>query len=175
MKYSIVNFDDLKEKENFERYFYEAFSRLEKQHLIRQIWEWDDDSRKLALKTPDSRSVAYTWLNEQGQNIFYVAGSYHRDTFSQFAFYGFSVPKSIGTYCEVLTLFSTPFCTKSLSEIDQQFLKSYCHEQGRLNNCSALLATCAPRLLGLYRRWGWELLESRTIEGEIRHFIAYRL
>ena len=175
MRCSIVNFDDPKEKESFERYFYKAFCKVEKQQLIRQIWKWDDAGQRLLLKIPDNRLVVYTWADEEGQNVFYVAGSYDRENFSQFMFYGFSVPESIGTYCEVLTLFSTPFFKQSLHDVDQQFLKPYCHEQGRMNNCSALLATCAPRLLGLYQRWGWELLESKTIEGEVRHFIAYRL
>jgi len=175
MQCSLVNFDDPTEKENFERYFYEAFARVEKQDLIRKIWKWNDEDRKLLLKIPEKRSVVYTWVNEEGRNIFYVAGSYLRENFSQFKFYGFDVPETIGTYCEVLTLFSTPFFNKSMTEVDQKFLRPYCHEQGRMNKCSALLATCAPRLLALYKRWGWELLETKTIDGEVRHFIAYKL
>lgn len=154
----------------FEKHFYTAFAAIEQQHLIRQIWNWDDDAARIGLKSPLSSTTVFVW-NKEENPCFYVAGSFDSNRFSQLEFYGFRKPEDDGCYGEVFTLFSTPWIQASLYEIENSFLEPFCYEYARQQGITHLLATCSRRLLPLYRKWKWEVLETKLIGSEERYFI----
>lgn len=171
---SRIDLTNASEREIYEKHFYAAFNKLKAQSLIRQIWNWDDELQRISLKIPNEKIALYTWKNEQEQNLFYVGGIYER-SYSQFEYYGFAAPEDAGKYCEILTLFSTPYFAGNLYNLEKEFLKAYCYEQAREHGCNSLLATCAPHLLRLYLKWSWKLVESKNFEGGVRHFIQLDL
>lgn len=170
----IVRHSDKVLIEDFEKSFYTAYSPVKQQKLIRQIWIWDDEKQRISLRCPISSAIIFVWF-ENGRPGFYVAGSFDRTTFSQLDYYGFQKPNDVGIYGEVLTLHPTPWLTTSILKLDAVFLKPFCYAYAKSHGATHLLATCSKAMLTLYKRWGWLVLESKTIKGEERFFIQYCL
>ncbi|MDX5320026.1 MAG: hypothetical protein LPK45_03030 [Bacteroidota bacterium] len=158
----------------FERDFYKAYQTIPKQKLIRQIWNWNDEQKRISLKCPYDDCALFVW-QENGVPTFYVGGTFDQTVFSQFKYYGFETPDGINQYCEVFTLFATPLLRTSIFEIDALFLQTSCFHYSKSKGVYHVLATCTGRMLSLYTRWGWEILSSRVIEGEERYFILKEL
>jgi len=158
----------------FEQNFYTAFKQITHQNLIRKIWDWDDIDQRISLKCPLSSATIFAW--HQGDTpCFYAVGSFDREAFSQLGFYGFEKPADVGHYCEIFTLFSTSSLRTSIFEVERFFLEPACYAYARSQGATHLLATCSSRLLKLYRRWQWEVLEVKVIAGEERYFIKLPL
>jgi hypothetical protein len=170
----LLNPADLSAVRAFEKGFYAAFNTITHQSLIRQIWDWDDEDGRISLKCPLPSATIFAWQQE-GTPCFYVAGSFDREGFSQLDFYGFKKPEDVGHYCEIFTLFSTPLLRAPIFEVEQLFLEPVCYEYARSRGATHLLATCTKRLIKLYTRWRWEIIEMKVIAGEERYFIKLPL
>ncbi|WP_028978396.1 hypothetical protein [Sporocytophaga myxococcoides] len=171
---STVNFSHAEEKKEFEKNFYKAFNKLKEQKFIRSIWNWDDDQQTISFKIPNERITIYTYKNEREQNVMYSGGLFDRE-YCQFDKFGFQPPVTNDKYMEVLTLFSTSHFDRNLYNVEKIFIKEYCCEQAREQGCKFILATCTPLLLRLYLKWGFKVIETRELNGAIRHLIQLDL
>ncbi|MBO9701733.1 MAG: hypothetical protein J7604_16120 [Sporocytophaga sp.] len=171
---STVNFSHAEEKKEFEKHFYRAFNKLKEQKFIRSIWNWDDEQQTISFKIPEEHITIFTYKNEVEQNVMYSGGLYDRK-YCQFDKFGFKPPVTNDKYMEILTLFSTHHFNKNLYNIQKVFINEYCVEQAREQGCKFILATCTPLLLKLYLKWGFKVIETRELDGAIRHLIQLDL
>ncbi len=171
---SLIDPNNLQAIESFEKSFYTAYRNIEQQKLIRQIWVWDDKEERIALRCPLESSTIFAWL-ENGIPSFYAVGTFDRTVFSQLDYYGFQKPEGVGHYCEVFTIYATTNLEASIFEIEKIFLKPFCYEYAKEQGATQLLATCSKAMLTLYKRWGWDVLDTKSIEGEERFFIQLTL
>lgn len=156
----------------FEQEQYSVFSDRVQQNLLRQIWLWDDEEKRISLRQKrEELGVLVLTLNQVPQ--FYVAANTVHPVFSQLAYFGFESPAA--NEIEVFTLFRTKSCKLSPADIQLHFLKRVCYPEAKRAGAQRLLATCAPALLPLYLRWGWQCIETRNLQGEVRHRISLDL
>lgn len=152
---------------HFQESFYEAFIDLPA-GLLRQIWIWDDEKKRVNLRAREEDAVIHAWVCEE-KILGFAAGVADEGTyFSQYRHFGFSYPGHERCF-EVLTLFR---CRQFLSlgmDMNTDFLIPQCYPFLREKNFETVLGTCTERVLPVYKRWGWELLEEKSI-GEYRRF-----
>lgn len=159
----------------FERLFYQAFSQRKNQRLVRQIWSWDDDEKRISLRNPKESIMVHASYNTKGQPEFYIAGV-ENPRYSQFEQFGFKKPADLGKCLEICTLFSTPHCMHGLSYMNSTLIKEFSLPFLRACGFTSVLATCNDRLLNLYLRWGCKVLDRRSFSGgSTRHFLLYML
>jgi hypothetical protein len=173
--FPLADLSDPAQNVAFESSFYKAFSKIKTQGLLREIWNWDDRNQRISLKIPAAATHIFHMDDGEGKSLFYVGGNYDPDAFSQFRHFGFEKPAFITKYVEVITLFATEHFNGNLAALAIEFLQPYCYRHAKGSGHSHLLSTCAPPLLSLYLRWGWELLETKIIRGETRHFLLFVL
>ncbi|MDH3973341.1 MAG: hypothetical protein OEV42_03585 [Deltaproteobacteria bacterium] len=156
---------------DYEERFYQAFIKLEKQALIRQIWRFDDQNRRIETKIPYSDQAIFNFLEKD--HIFGAVACNVGQKKFQYSEYGFhfSTNKDNETIriCEILTLFST---------------KNIIHGKKGIKVCQMLfkhgftdvLATTAPRPLPLHKRiLKFDVIDTTVIDGETRYFIHINL
>lgn len=173
-QFGVLSLSEPAEVSAFENAFYAAFSFIGNQALIRQIWNWNDAEESISLKVHYRHTLITYQLNTEGEVSAYVVG-YEPGHFSQFEFYGFNAPAYAGNYFEVAALFATIKGRNKGIWLKEHFIKPFCIPLLVERGFHCMLATCAPKLLPMYMRWGWKLLESKTIESETRHFLYYDL
>lgn len=165
----IVDSTDLAALKDYEERFYHAYIHLEKQNLIRKIWDFDDVHKRVKTKIPYSDQIIFN-LHENDHIFGAIAFNVAEREF-QYSEYGFRFPSwGNGTrVCEVLTMFSEK------NQIDKARWMQTCNmmaEQGFTD----LLATSAPRPLPLYKRFfQFKVIDSNIIDGEMRYFIHINL
>ena len=160
---------DLDVHEEYEKAFYDAFSRVPSNRLVRQLWLWDDEGRRLRIR------LAYEdhaiWVSRRASGELHFAIAAHQDpSRAQSAAYGFEIPREAGIF-EVLTFFNSgPTDIAEMRSFWRSFL-AHMREAGLTRG----YATCAARLLLLYKRAGWEVAAETEIAGEARYLLTLRL
>lgn len=160
---------DLDAHEEYEKAFYDAFSRVPSNRLVRQLWLWDDESRRLRIR------LAYEdhaiWVSRRASGELHFAIAAHQDpSRAQSAAYGFVIPCEPGIF-EVLAFFNNgPTAIREMRSFWRGFL-AHMREAGLTRG----YATCAARLLLLYKRAGWEVAAETEIAGEARYLLTLRL
>lgn len=168
-KISRLNPSDPHALEDYERAFYEAFTRVPSNRLVRQLWLWDDERRR--LKTRIAYEHQTIWVSRHASGELQIAIAVNDDPVrAQSAAYGFSIPCEAGIF-EVLTLFASgPLSYGDIRSFWQDFLAKM-----RDAGLARGYATSAAPLLPLYKRAGWEIAEKTEIAGEIRYFLTLHL
>lgn len=175
IQFRSLNLTNEARRAEFEHFFYLAFNQRKNQDLIRQIWSWDDDKQRISLKEPLDKVSVHAFYDEQEQAQLYIAGA-ESPTFSQYTHFGFKTPDNTGRLLEIYTLFSTPDTNRGLAYMNKSGLQGHSLPHLKKEGFDTLLATCNDRLLGLYLRWGWQRLDSKSFDGGVnRHFIKYSL
>ncbi len=154
----------------YESAFYQSFAKVETNRLVRNLWHWDTDARRIRTRVPYEDQVICALRNQTGQFLLTMAFNVELRQF-QAAAYGFAPPQaSAGTF-EVLTFFTPAAQTLDVCA-------------GFWSNCLAVLrgrgltagyATTARRPLPMYRRVGWRVLQEQEIEAEKRYFLRYEV
>lgn len=150
---------------DYERRFYQSFIKLEKQSLIRKLWNFDDEQQRLKAKIPYQEQIVFN-LND-GDGVFGAIGLNMGKKLFQFSDYGFQLPSTstdICRACEVLTMFSVKH------RVNQERWLGICKEVFRYG-FTDIFATTAPRPLPLYQRLGFQVIDKAVIDGEARYFI----
>jgi hypothetical protein len=154
----------------YERAFYQAFQRVKSQHLIRQLWLWDDAAGRLAARVPYADQVLFAIKTDRGEMDTILAVNVRLRQF-QSAFYGFSPPVDGQGCCEIITFFSAGTDRPVISPLFWQ----WCQQQLAAVGFQTAYATTALRPLKVYRRMGAEVIQEAVIDGETRYFLKFAL
>lgn len=151
---------------------YEAFGGGRHSALLRGLWIWDDDSKRMRTRVPSQDQRA--WIEVDAGRVHTAIVVNLRLAVLQSAAYGFAVPESLDDgrpLCEFTLVFSRE--EHSLGHFHAAWDEAF----GDLRSAGFGdgLATCARRLLPLYRRMGAKVLAEAEISGEQRFFLHFEL
>lgn len=151
---------------------YEAFGGGRHSALLRGLWIWDDEAKRVRTRVPAEDQRA--WIQVDAGRVHTAILVNVRLALLQSAAYGFAVPETLDEgrpLCEFTLVFSRE--EHSLGHFHAAWDEAF----GDL--CGAGfgdgLATCARRLLPLYRRMGAKVLAETEIAGEQRYFLHFDL
>jgi hypothetical protein len=163
----------IEEMEDFERSFYRAFVTIENNILIRKIWNWDDENKRLKLKNNFDDLVILVWKSPNEILKCGVVANLNTDD-TQLGKFGFAFPSfKPKPHCEIVTLFTDLSDRKIGVSLNRHFLKAYCIPYMAEMGYKSLYSTCAEKPLKTYLRWGWELIEEKVIDTEKRYLLYY--
>jgi hypothetical protein len=164
-----LDVSDLDGRDEYERAFYDAFSRVTSNRLVRQLWHWDDERRRLRIRLGYEDHAIFVSRRASGE--LHLAIAAHQDpSRAQSAAYGFAIPCESGIF-EVLTFFTTsPSAFPGMRGFWRRFLAQM-REAGLMRG----YATCAAPLLSLYQLAGWGVADETEINGEARYLLTLRL
>jgi len=156
---------DLDAREEYERMFYEAFARVPSNQLVRQLWIWDDEHRR--LKTRLAYEEQKIWISRRIDGTPHIAIATNDDPArAQSAAYGFAIPHTPAIF-EVLTFFAAGALTFSELRSFWGDFVARMRDAGKTTG----YATSATPMLPMYKRAGWEIVEATEIAGEARYFL----
>jgi hypothetical protein len=152
----------------YERAFYEGFVGVVGNRLIRDLWIWDDEARRLRTRVPYEDQVVFVARNGEGRIETAFATNLALRHFQSEA-YGFSIEGDAAGCGEVLTFFTLG--AKRLGE--RLLFVDACFAELRARGLHTAYTTIGPHLLLTYRRLGAEVLAAREIRGETRYFLRF--
>ena len=158
------------ERGQYERAFYTAFQRAAGNRLIRTLWLWDDEARRVTTRIPYEEQNVYVMRDASGRIVTGMGVNHAMRSFQSRA-YGFEPPRERAGCCEFLTVFS----------VDEYRLRTrfqFWHDSFAdlaASGFRAGYATTARRVLNLYLRFGARVLEQRQIGSETRYFLEFDL
>jgi hypothetical protein len=158
------------ERELYERTFYAAFERAAGNRLIRQLWIFDDERKRLATRIPYEDQVIYVLRGPAGRIVTALGVNVAMRSFQASAF-GFGLPDDAGGYCELLTMFSVG---EYRLESRYRFISATFGDLYRRGFHTAL-ATTAQRVLRTYVRNGARVIAEKEIQDEMRYFLKFDL
>jgi hypothetical protein len=160
------------ELEQFERAFYAGFAAASHNRLVRWLWEWDHEARRLRTRIPYGEQRIWILETAAGELAGAIAVNLALRTL-QAAAYGFAVPPGVapGAACEFLTFFSI----RDFSLAAKHALWTEMFDDLRTDGRTLAFATTAPRIMPMYRRMGAQVLGETSLEGEIRYFLQFDL
>jgi len=151
----------------YERAFYRAFAPVAHSRLLRALWLWDDDGKRLATRLPYGDQRIY--LRRKDGSLHGALAVNVRMAGFQSAAYGFAPPAEIATSCEMLAFFAA---TGRGMEASARFWRDCLADLHGLGFRHAY-GTARPDTYPTYRRYGAELLQEVEIAGERRYFIRF--
>jgi len=154
---------------DYERVFYDTFSAVTGNRLIRWLWHWDDAASRLATRIPYDDQLVYIQRDSTGTIDAAIAVNTVLRT-CQAAGFGFAVPAEPGL-CEFLVFFA-----HADHNLRTRFaFWSACFTDLRRRGLHTGYATTARRPLAFYRRIGGSVVDTAEIEGEERFFLRFSL
>lgn len=160
----------LKNCARYERAFYDAFQRVPENQLVRDLWSWNDRTKRLATRVPYDHQRIYVVRVDRSRISAGLAVNVRLEQF-QSAAYGFTPVTSEPGQCEFLTYFATPGQPISVFFRIWRATFQDLQEAGFHTG----FGTTAPRVMAYYRRMGAKSIEQKTIDGERRHFFRMPL
>ena len=155
------------EKLAFEQAFYTSFSQVKGNQLIRDLWIWDDETRRIHTRIPYSEQRILAVRDSLGAIDMAMAINISH-TQLQSTWFGFSPPENEpGESCEILAFFST----RQNKLVSMRDFLITCAQYGEREGWQWADATCTQRLLRIYLHMGSRLVASCSINGEARHQI----
>ncbi|MFM7312897.1 MAG: hypothetical protein ACKO0M_06985 [Cyanobium sp.] len=156
--------------ERFERAFHASFSRAKANRLARRLWQWDDEAGRIRPSIPYEDQLIFVRWQEDGDVDTAVAINWRLEQY-QAARLGFEPPADLSGHCEILALFSQ-------RDADLVGLRTFlCESAVELmkEGYRSADATCTDRLLPVYTHIGGEPIGTRSLEGENRTLLRFRL
>ena len=129
--------------------------------LVRRLWRWDDQHRRLATRIDYDDQRIYIGRNPSGALTLAIAATVVPSRW-QSAEYGFTPQQCGADACEVLTFFAT---TRLSGAVIRPFWRRFLTAIKALGVRSAY-ATCAAPMLPLYKFAGWKIEDMASIDGE---------
>ncbi|MFN4276495.1 MAG: hypothetical protein ACK4FJ_09345 [Ferrovibrio sp.] len=168
-RFTLLDASDANAVLAYEASFYRAFSAVTGNRLIRWLWQWDDDAKRLATRIPYNDQIVYLQREANGEVRAALAVNVALRQCQAGAF-GFAMPEDKGL-CEFLTVF-----VNDGHDLRTRYaFWTDCFADLRNRGLLAGYATTARRPLGLYRRLGADVVATATIEGEERFFLRFSL
>ncbi len=159
-------------RESYERAFYEAFAPLTQNRLIRTLWIWDNEARRLRTRVAYDEQWIYALTAPDGTVCSALAVNTCRRELQSGAF-GFALPEGAGAagVCEFLTFFAVEEHVLSRKFI----LWDACFLDLRAKGFHRAYATTAAKVLPVYRWLGAEVVAETEVQGEARYFLRFNL
>ena len=163
-------------RERFERAFYAGFEHITHNRIVRWLWDWDHDARRLRTRIPYSDQQIWS-LHTADNDLWAAIAANTRLQQLQSAAFGFAVPPDLaedaraGRVCEFLTIFAVG--EKSLPRKLPLWREVF--SDLRRDGFTHALATTAPKMLPLYRWIEGTVIGERQIDGETRLFLIFDL
>jgi hypothetical protein len=157
-------------RRRYEETFFASFERVQSNRLVRTLWLWDHDTRRLATRIPYEDQIIFAMRTADGGIETALAVNVAMKGFQAEAF-GFERPSDTTGCFEVLTFFTA-------SDGNSAFKRDLWRESVRTLSGMGFhtgFATTAIRPLLAYLRTGWKVQEVKIIGDEIRFFLEYRL
>lgn len=148
----------------FEEGFYRAFLPVSNSGT-RAIWHWDDHARRLRTRVPYEEQEVFFVRDATGRIATACAFDVAGRAFQAGA-YGFPRPADAPRWVENLTIFNSARGRRAYLACSE-IARRHFAERGYV----FAFATCAPRVLALHQRQGWEVREQREALGVVRYFI----
>lgn len=167
----LLDFPEL--KEDFETSFFSAFQHLP-QVLLQQIWDIDYEKKTVNLKSNPETTFIIPWIVNEKVLAYLAFQEDGTNSFSQVNFFGFSNPQYPGPTVEVLTLFRSEHSIDEDLNLKRDFLASILWSALKSKGYRFVHATCTQKILPLYRRWGFDVIGEREIDGLKRFHISYQ-
>lgn len=171
LRFSELDTSDAVAVETYERALHAAFSKVSGNRLIRRLWVWDDDARRVKTRVPYADQVVLLGWNAAGEIETAMAFNCAMREFQSSAF-GFAPPEVTDGSCELIVFFTLGH--RHLSRVVTNLI--HCYAEMRARGYHTAYATTAARPLPTYRRiGGTEVIDEREIEGEMRYFLRVDL
>jgi hypothetical protein len=169
-RFEILDVRDHSAVAEYESAFHASFARVTDNRLIRDLWVWNDDAQRLAVRIPYDDQVVYV-ARDAKRGVRTALGVNVAMRTKQSSAFGFGDGIGTGGCCELLTYFTTG---DHRVGAQRAFIEA-CFTDLRGRGLHTAYATTAPRPLPTYRRIGGELLDERRVEGEMRYFLKFSL
>ncbi|MEY2796060.1 MAG: hypothetical protein RIR10_1776 [Planctomycetota bacterium] len=151
---------------------YEAFHGGNGSPLLRNLWIWDDATRRVRTRVPHEDQQA--WVEIDGTCVHTAIIVNTRLAVLQSSAYGFRVPDDLDDgrgICEFTLAYSR--LDHSISHFHTAWDEAF-HDLRAMGFRDGF-ATCSRRVLPVYRRMGARILEETQIGEEIRYFLHFDL
>ncbi len=169
LRLCLLNSERPEEVEEYEKAFYQAFTRAEGNLLIRKLWKWDDRRQRLAVSLPYACQQIYILRRESTGQLVTALAVNHNTSLLQSAGYGFSIASPGPDTSEFLTFFSVgEYCMESRFAFWRSVFQDL-----RCQGITTAYATTAGRILRFYQRMGAEIVKTCEIENEKRYFLRF--
>jgi hypothetical protein len=172
----LLDLNDPREIEAFERGFYAGFEEATHNRLVRWLWDWDHEAHRLRTRIPYADQRIWALHDREGALTSAIAVNVALRSL-QAAAYGFAVPAVLsaagetGQVCEFLTFFATgehDFARK-------RRLWRELFEDLRATGFRHAVATTSPKVLPIYQWMGAAVIEEVRVDAETRLFLHFDL
>ena len=168
----LLDWNDATLVESLETEGYLYFDGGRSSPLLRGLWIWDDAAQRVRTRVP--REDQRVWIEVDGERVHTAIVVNVRLALLQSAAYGFAVPPALADgrpLCEFTMAYSRD--DHSIGHFHAAWDEAF--RDLRMAGYGDGLATCARRLLPLYRRMGARIVEEAEISGERRYFLHFEL
>ena len=175
--YGTLDVTDDRQVIDYERHFYDAYTGLADNKLVRLIWEWDDTRQRVRTRIPYSDQVIYSARDSRGRLAVAMAVNLSYPAEFQAAAFGFPrAGGAKGRYCEILNVvITTVHHSETARATYRSFISGFGYGDLVAHGFQAAYATCTRRRLRPYQRLGAQVLAETTIDGEARYFLQWPL
>jgi hypothetical protein len=167
MTLELLDPNNLEMRAEYERAFYAGFQRVPGNRLVRKLWVWDDEAKRVATRVPYEDQIIYI-IRRNGAIDGAMAVNVTLNTFQSVA-YGFSPPADKTGACETLTFFA-------VSELRLSTRFGFwrdCWADLNARGFGIVYTTVGAPVYKIYVRFGITLLAQTEIEGEQRFFLTF--
>lgn len=172
----LLDLNDPREIEAFEHGFFNGFEAATHNRLVRWLWDWDHEARRLRTRVPYADQKIWALHDSAGALTSAIAVNVALRSL-QAAAYDFVIPTALttdgktGGICEFLTFFAVgehEFAQK-------RRLWRELFDDLRAAGFRHAVATTSPKVLPIYRWMGAQIAGEVQLEGEIRFFLHFDL
>lgn len=144
--------------------------------LIRDLWDWDDDYRRLRTRVPyTSQKIALLSHPETGNINFATGVNVHIDRHWQSGTYGFSRPEPTSGVCEFLIMAGREKSWLNGIAIYGRYAGEFLFPELMEQGFHTAYSTTADHLLKLYCWCGAKRVDERLVDGHRRTLLRWRL
>ena len=149
---------------------------LQRNPLIRDLWDWDDDHHRLRTRVPyASQKVALLSEPETGTINFATGVNVQLDHHWQSGTYGFPQPESTAGVCEFLIMAGRGKSLLNGIAIYGRYAEEFLFPELVEHGFHTAYSTTGDHLLKLYRWCGAERVDERFVKGHRRTLLRWRL
>lgn len=161
----------------YEESLFNAFAAILKINpLVRNLWDWDDDRRRLRTRVPYAdQYVALMREAHSGAIAFSVGVNLFPGKFWQSGTYGFAPPPESEPACEFLIMANGEAKPEHGAVILRHFIRGHFFAELRRRGYRCAFGTSADHLRALYRRVGAVVVAEHNIDGFRRTLFRWDL
>jgi hypothetical protein len=170
-KFIILNTDNSSELCKYEEALFQAFN-VTNNNLIREIWDWNYEEKRVKRRMPYSSQIIFTMQNENGEidasisintdrnnRQYKNAGIIYEEGENEKSYEAFS------TFIRPNSGFSNFQLVKFMKLVIETITTKYGYNTS--------YGICPLNIFVIYKRLGCHVIEEKKIKGEVRYFIKF--